>query len=134
MCRSPQNLIRQGGFSLLEVLVAFTVLALLLGILLQIFSTALQGVTLSKAYTQAALLADSKLQAVGIDPELINGTTGTEDEQYHWRVSLQPDTSLELPMVGQKQQTLYWVQVDVWWDEGYRERRFALKSLRLLSE
>uniref|UniRef100_UPI0035939C60 type IV pilus modification PilV family protein n=1 Tax=Thiocapsa sp. TaxID=2024551 RepID=UPI0035939C60 len=50
----------QSGFSLLEVLVAFAILAVSLGVLMQIFSQATRTTLLSSQYSRAASLAESK--------------------------------------------------------------------------
>ena len=117
----------QAGFSLLEVLVAFSILALSLGVLLQIFSTGLRGVSLSSDYTRAVLLAESKLAAAGREgPVASSGGEGVEDETYHWSVSVRPYGG-----AGGGTVVPYEVTVEVWWNEGERERRVQLTSVRL---
>ena len=57
---------RQAGFSLLEVLVAFAILALSLGVLLQIFSRAMSTTAVSGSYSRAAAMAEARLAEVGV--------------------------------------------------------------------
>lgn len=121
---------RQRGFSLLEVLVAFAVLALSLGVLLASFSTALRSASLSEAYTEAALLAESRLNAVGREGRLEPGVEEGIHDGYRWRVAVSPYERAEaggrdVPV------TPYRVEVTVHWREGVRERKVALTSLRL---
>ena len=52
----------QGGFTLLEILVALVILALSLGILLQLLSRNLQSASESEAYTRAVMLARMKME------------------------------------------------------------------------
>lgn len=63
----------QRGFSLLEVLVAFAILSIALGVLLQIFATGMRNVGLSEEYSQAALYAESILAAYGREAPLAEG-------------------------------------------------------------
>ena len=65
----------QRGLSLIEVLVAFVVLALTLGVILQIFSGGLRNARLSDAYTRALLLAETRLEAEGSEQALVPGET-----------------------------------------------------------
>jgi len=125
----------QTGFTLLEVLVAFTVFAVLVGSLFQVMSGALQGVGRSDAYGQAALWAQSKLSAIGIETPIEEGTTSGEfDEEYAWELNLslyQGETSGEnlivfdeLPPVE-----LYHVDLVVSWG-GDRPRQARFTTLR----
>jgi general secretion pathway protein I len=123
---------RQSGFSLLEVLVAFSILALALGVLLQAFSTGVRGVTQSGLYSRAMLLAESKLAQAGRDEALYEGEhSGEFDDIFRWRVAVIPyeaedmdPRKLSLDPVA--------VTVEVEWDEGDRTPRIALTGLRLL--
>ncbi|WP_296897797.1 prepilin-type N-terminal cleavage/methylation domain-containing protein [Thiohalocapsa sp.] len=79
------------GFSLLEVLVAFAILALTLGVLLQIFQRAMTTTATSAEYSRIVALAESKLAAVGGDIPLEEGVhTGEPEQGMDWIVSIQP--------------------------------------------
>lgn len=79
------------GFSLLEVLVAFVILALVLGTLMEIFSGGLRNVGLAGEYQRAVLLGQSKLAAVGIESPLAEGESqGEFDPTYRWQISIKP--------------------------------------------
>ncbi len=69
------NFERQHGFSLLEVLVAFAILSLSLGVLLAIFGKGMDLVGTSDKYTRAVLLAESTLASVGVEKTLQEGDT-----------------------------------------------------------
>lgn len=79
------------GFSLLEILVAFTLLALAMGILMQIFSRGVNGAGLADKYAKATMMAESKLAAVGVENILQAGeTTGKFDDDFQWRLLVTP--------------------------------------------
>ncbi len=124
---------RQSGFSLLEVLVAFSILALALGVLLQSFSTGMRGVTQSGLYSRATLLAESIFARAGRDKELSDGEySGEVDDIFRWRVSLTPYETEDLDPRKLRLEPVA-VTVEVEWDEGNRTPRIALSGLRLLA-
>jgi general secretion pathway protein I len=82
---------KQRGFSLLEILVAFSILALSLGVLMQIFSGSLRNADVTRDQAQAVALAQSLLASAGVETTLIPGeSAGVLDDRFHWvrRVSL----------------------------------------------
>jgi general secretion pathway protein I len=118
------------GFSLLEVMVAFAILALTLGLLIQVFSRAMNATALSATYSRAATLAEARLNAVGIDIPLAPGAYGGEPEDgLAWQVLIEPydavDTDWELPAQP------YRITAVVSWDTAGGERQVTLSTLRL---
>jgi type II secretory pathway pseudopilin PulG len=112
--KTPANR-RVCGFTLLEVLVAFTLLALAMGILMQVFSRGVNNADIADRYAKAAMLAESKLASVGLEEALTEGDfSGRFDEQFQWRLavrvyssSAEPATpsSLELAAIANAQAT-----------------------------
>lgn len=128
---------RQAGFSLLEILVAFSVLALSLGVLLNIFSTALRGVGIGEEYSKAALLMDSRLAALGSEIPLESGSqSGSEGDgegqEYRWLITISPFGEVDqFQALGELE--LFQVDVEVAWDASGAQRRIAVSTLRLAS-
>ena len=58
---------KERGFSLLEVLAAFVILALVGTALFRLFSGALGNATLADEYSGATLYAESRLAAVSVE-------------------------------------------------------------------
>ena len=119
------------GFTLIEVVVAFAIVAVALGALLQIFSTGLRGLEATETRVVAARLAQSKLAAIGIEEPLEEGeTTGAFDNGYRWetRISAFGDESPTQPRVSVR---AYEVIVTVSWDRGLRQNAISLTTLRL---
>jgi general secretion pathway protein I len=82
---------QQRGFSLLEILVAFVLLALAMAVLMQIFSSSLNGATVADRYAKATMIAESKLAAAGVEDALKEGSSsGTYDDIFSWVVDVKP--------------------------------------------
>ena len=85
------SLVVHAGFSLLEVLVAFTLLALAMGVVMQIFSRGVNGATLADRYAKATMYAESMLSGVGSETELKEGSSGGKfDDDFSWAMAVRP--------------------------------------------
>ncbi len=127
----------QSGFSLLEVLVAFAILAVSLGVLMQIFSRASLTTLTTAQYSRAVALAESRLAAVGSAFPLEAGTVSGEPEVgIAWELSIVPIeltaeqsglglTAPEVPV------TPYRVTATALWQDGPQVRHLSLSTLRL---
>jgi len=123
----------QRGFSLLEVLVAFAILAVSLGVLLGIFSRATSATLASAQYTQAATLAESLLTLAGHEIVLEEGTVSGETESgFSWELTLfELDLSDEFP-TATLSVSAYRVNASVLWFDAGRPRRLMLSTLKLV--
>jgi len=110
----------QRGFTLIEVMAAFAMFALMFGVILQILSTSMTNTRRAGDYTQAALWAQTKLDTVGLDTLLEPGaTSGQFDERYSWTMEVEEVMSfddsgldlVEMPYV------LYEVRLAVEWGD-----------------
>jgi general secretion pathway protein I len=116
------------GFSLLEILVAFTIMGIALGIALNIFSTGVTTALLAEDYTIATQIAESLMASAGVEEPLIMGEKqGIEDERYRWQVTVQ-DGSVLIP--EQTQNALLEVRVTVEWGESEQPRYIELKTVK----
>lgn len=122
----------QHGFTLLEVLVAFVILALSLGVILQILSLSMRTTDSASAHQQALLLAESRLAELVAPNELRSGRDqGRIDERFDWTSQVErfdfpdQDPVVESPWVPYK------IDVTVHWD---RNQELTLTTLRLVNE
>mgnify|MGYP002623655090 FL=1 len=77
------------GFTLLEVVVAFTILSVAMVALLQAFATGMQGLSAAKDSATALMHARSKLDEIGQTIFLESGeTTGEFDDGFAWAVRI----------------------------------------------
>ena len=124
------------GFSLLEVLAAFVILALVATALFRLFGGALGNAGVAEDASRAVLVAQSRLDAAR--GEMRTGSaSGTEDDRYAWSTRIEPwespDTAAQPGLAGMLLATqLYRITVEVRYPgAGGRERMLELATLRL---
>jgi general secretion pathway protein I len=129
---------RSGGFSLIEVLAAFVVLALVGTALFRLFSGALGNVSLADEYSRATLLAESRIAAIGVESTLREGSDqGTSDDnRYTWSSRIEeykaPDTKPSLDLAPETSALRLWrVLVEVRWPgNAGNDRTVALTTIK----
>ena len=73
-----------------QLIAAFLVFALAIGLLMQVLSSAMRQVRQSSDYTMAALWAQSKLDGVGVGERIEAGhSNGSFDDNYKWDLTVQ---------------------------------------------
>jgi general secretion pathway protein I len=128
-----------GGFSLLEVLVAFVIVATVVTALYQLFGGALGNASAAGDWTRALLVAQSRLElAAAADPLREATAAGTEaDGRIAWHTAVTPyvapDPNPDLERASEMMPTrLYRVTVDVRFPGPTgRERTLTLSTMKL---
>ena len=130
------------GFSLLEVLAAFVILALVGTALFRLFSGALGNASLSDEYSRATLFAESRLAAPGVETPLKEGVQqgASEDGYYRWTLTVAPysppGTTPDMENAAAAMPSRLWrLAVSVRWPGAPgSERSVELTTLRLAAK
>lgn len=130
---------RSAGFSLLEVLVAFVVLALVGTVIYRLFGTSLNNAGLADDYSRAAAYAESRLATAAVDLPLRETTDqGTSDDgRFAWSSKVEsyvpPGTTPDQDRLSQMLPMRLWrLTVTVTWPGAPgSERSLAVSTVRL---
>lgn len=118
---------RARGFSLLEILVAFAIMALALGMIYRVMGSNARHTAGLAGRERAVLLAESLLAAHEVVPAEGVSDDG-ESAGYAWQVRSAPYDTPASTHPGAAR--LHEVRVSVQWQDGERTRQFALGTLR----
>ena len=127
---------RRQGFTLLEVMVATTVMGIAVVTLMSGLSTSVRNASRLTDYDRVALLARAKMDALlvdpslplasvmedSLDPVLLGGARGG------WRAQVTPFETAPSPVPGAL--GLDRVQLEIWWMSGEQRRSFSLEAFR----
>jgi general secretion pathway protein I len=116
------------GFTLLEVLVAFTIASFLLVAMLRALTLGLDGSRRSEAYTRAAVLAESALDTMGNAAPLRDGD---ETELLDGPFRIHASVRRYADLAGGQSLVLYRLSATVSWREGRHDEAVSLQTLRV---
>lgn len=126
------------GFTLLEVMLAFVIFALSFSTVLEIMAGSMRSVKRASEDTEVALFAQSIMDLVGTEIPIEEGEfSGAGMDRYQWRLGIylydatdvdtQTQTQVLAEMSGIE---LYWVDLDIDWDTGRRQRNAHFSTIR----
>jgi prepilin-type N-terminal cleavage/methylation domain-containing protein len=123
---------RGRGFTLIEILAALTMFAVVGGMLLQLFESGLRSTRKSAEMTHGVLLARSKMTELLAYPQLAPGTlVGEFDDGYSWRADLfQPVDEGR----GYGSLQPLFLTINVYWGDSADESSFTLQTLTFSSD
>jgi len=129
----------QKGFTLLEILLAVSLLGVAITVIMQQFSAGLRIARMSRTYTTATIYAKQKLEEFQVESEMEEGEeSGRFEDGYSWRVSITPyeeymeeedeDIFEHLPL------EMYRLESVVSWQEGEKEKSVILATLKTVKK
>ncbi len=126
------------GFTLIEVVAAFAILALGLSLVMQIATGGMRQARQAADYTEAALLAQSLLDTAGVGERLeLGDSRGEWEEGFRWELSVAPyelEASDASPGVDPLTSPVRLVELSltVVWERGGKQREARYRSLRAM--
>ena len=128
---------QQQGFTLIEIIAAFTILAMTFMVVLEILTNSSANTIKSSERTEIALEAASKMAEIGVTIPIEEGGESGEFENGHrWDISMVPydisyegDTVMDFAPIE-----LYQITLKISWDlDGYEDRVATFNTLRAVA-
>jgi general secretion pathway protein I len=128
--------VNQRGFTLLEVLVATTILAIAITGVLSALSTSMRNASSLTDHDRSAMLARRKMDEILADRKLPKFVTlegdwdpsMTNGRRSGWSARIQPWEML--PDAGPGAPMLERIELQVWWEQAGRRKAFSLEGFR----
>lgn len=122
------------GFSLIEIMIAFVIMAIALTIVIRVFSTGLKTVSETEKYSIAVQIAESLMARVGEDISLDNSQLkGDIEETYYWLVTIEPmliDYKLFMVDGSNDNMQLKKVKIQVGWLDNQISSKIELDGIK----
>lgn len=122
------------GFSLIEIMIAFVIMAIALTIVIRVFSTGLKTVSETEKYSIAVQIAESLMARVGEDISLDNSQLkGDIEETYYWLVTIEPmliDYKLFMGDGSNDNMQLKKVKIQVGWLDNQISSKIELDEIK----
>lgn len=120
------------GFTLIEVLVAISLLGIAITIILQLFSANLKAVSKSEDYVHALLQADMKMRELSQSDDLAE-KAWSENTQHGYRFDISVTETLK-ERTETLQVRLMEIQLTVSWLKGQQQRSHTLRTLKTIEK
>ncbi|MCG8465641.1 MAG: type II secretion system GspH family protein [Xanthomonadales bacterium] len=124
---------QQSGFTLLEVLAAFVIFAVVFAALVQVLSGSIRNTTRSRELTEAAFWAQQYLDTLSLERPLAEGTdSGEFDDTYSYEVltHVYEPQSVSGDLLEQIPIDMLVVELTVYWGVEPRQRQARFVTMR----
>jgi len=122
------------GFTLIEILVSISVLSIAMVVILQLFSGGLGSSRTCEAYTKGIFHAREKMEEILLGTELSEEVSeGEFEDGYRWRSEILREAQSEKE-AAKFPFELYHIRVDIFWDEGTKEKSFNINTMKLVEK
>lgn len=120
------------GFTLLETLVALSILAISIGIVYQVFASSLRSTELANDYVQASMYVDSHLASISRHVHQLRGETeGRYNDRFRWKLRVQSLESNSSAQFNINDLKTYQVILQVFWKGKHGPRSIRATTFRL---
>lgn len=118
------------GFTLLEVLVAISILGIAIAVVLQLFAANLRAISASGDYVTATTRADAKLKEILNGDEKLSEKSSSEvtDDGYRVDVSVTEVLKERTETLPVK---LLEVELTIRWARGAKERSLTMRTMKV---
>ncbi len=118
------------GFTLLEVLVAVSIVGIAIVIILQLFSSNLRTISASEDYSNAMLVAEAKMRELLAQEELLPmSLSETSKDGYSFNISIIREKEERTENINAE---LLRINLTISYRSGLRERKIVLTSLKTI--
>jgi general secretion pathway protein I len=120
------------GFTLLEVLVALSILGIAITILLQLFSSNLRALSASEDYVSAVTKAEAKMREILDDKDLSEKSwSETTDDGYSMDVSINETLK---DRTDNLQVSILEVTLTVHWTKNTKNKSLTLRTMKVVNK
>ena len=121
--------------SLIEVLVAFVILGMVMAVIMRINATSLRNHEVSKGYQSALRVAESRMEAIGVDTRSLNlHESGFESGGIRWEYIRQPYGEWNAEHLQVREATPVEERIRVVWGEEPFPRELSFSRIQLVFE
>jgi general secretion pathway protein I len=122
------------GFTLIEILVAISILSISLVVIFQLFSGGLKASRLSDQYTKGIFHAKEKMEEILLSTDFAEEEAeGEFGDSFRWK-----STIILIEQAEEEESKLpfntFNIRVDVMWYEGNKEKHFAISTMKVVEK
>jgi general secretion pathway protein I len=126
-------MIRNRGFTLIEVVVALAILGVGLTVIIELFSGGLRLARTSEEYTKAMSYAQMKMEEIATQQDIEEGIKeGEFDNTFRWKVGVKKVDILPVEKNPEFKPPveLFQIRVNILWKSGSKERSASIESFK----